>query len=169
MMRWGIESRSHWRLSLKSEWTTLWLWCAIAGFIRPFTGVGHEEVELVGSVSPKRWWKEQQRQKSIFAGWRKSPSASKLVVWRSLAAFLPCCFLLWVPFISCQNPSFTVLTLELFIIQIENRGNRQGVNRMRLGIWHPPCGFAPTSHYEIWPLLLYLISTIVCEFQYVCL
>lgn len=109
--------------------------------------------------------KSSKRQKSIFAGWMKIPLASKTLVWRSLAAFLPRCFLLWVPFISCQNPSFTVLILELFIIQIENRGNHQGVNHMRLGIWHPPHGCAPTSHAELswveWPFLLYLISTTV--------
>lgn len=125
---------------------------------------GHGEEVWVGglvSVGRRVVWsidgKKQQRQKSIFAGWMKIPSASKPVVWRSLAAILPCCFLLWVPFISCQNPSFTVLTLELFIIQIENRGNRQGVNHMRLGTGHP----APISHSELWPFLLYLISTIV--------
>jgi len=38
-------------------------------------------------VSFKHWWKEQQRQKSIFGVWMKIPSACKLVVWTRTAAF----------------------------------------------------------------------------------
>lgn len=66
--------------------------------------------------------KERENQKkSIFAGFMKNLWAFKLVVWRCWAAFLPCCVPLRVPFISCKNPSCTVLTLELFVIQTEKQ------------------------------------------------
>lgn len=159
VMRWYSRMPKSREIVVKSEWTTSWLWCAT--FIKPprtlpalcQSGGARRGYGGWGwGFSLKHWWKEQQRQKSIFAGWMKIPSASKLVVWRSLAAFFLCCFLLWVPFISCQNSSFTVLTLELFIIQIENWGSHPGVDHIQLRIWHH--------------MVVHLLHTLSCNLFY---
>lgn len=89
----------------------------------------------------------------------KIPSASKLGVWRSLAVFLLCYFLPWVPFISCQNPSFTVLILQLFIIKIENGGNHPRMDRMQLGMWHAAHDCAPSPFSELYPFLFFFTSS----------
>lgn len=57
--------------------------------------------------------------------------------------------------------AFTVLTLQHFIIQIENRRDCQKVNHMSLETRHPQHDCAPTSHSEQWPFQFWLITNTV--------
>lgn len=87
-----------------------------------------------GGIVRRWWWMEmgglvwsidgkssKDKNQYLQGGW-KFPQLPSPVVWRSLAAFLPCCFLLWVPFISCQNPSFTVLTPDSLSYRLKTEG-----------------------------------------------
>lgn len=91
--------------------------------------------------------KSSKDKNQYLQGWMEIPSASRLVVSRSLAAFLLCCFQPWVPFISCQNPSFTALILELFIIKTENRGNHPGA----------------VGNFGIHHMIVHLLHTLSCN------
>lgn len=151
---------------VKSVWITSWLWCAT--FIKttqdtggPVPEGGHGEVAVVvvagdGGLVWSTVERSSEDKNQYLQGWMKIPSASKLGVWRSLAVFLLCYFLPWVPFISCQNPSFTVLILQLFIIKIENGGNHPRMDRMQLGMWHAAHDCAPSPFSELYPFLFFL-------------
>lgn len=141
---------------VKSEWTTSWLRCAT------FVKTTQDTAGPVLEGGTERWWLEmgmgglvwsidgkssKDKNQYLQGGWKFPQLPNRLSggVWLLL---LPAVFYSGCPFISCQNPSFNVLTPELFIIQIENRGNRQGVNHTRLGIRRPPhMVVQPTSHH----------------------
>lgn len=109
-------------------------------------------------VSLKHWWKEQQRQKSIFAGWMKIPLASRLVVWRHTAAFFYRCFppcllsLAKIPPSLCLLPSF--LSYRLKTERIVERWITYDW-KLHIMVVHL------FSHSELWPFQLHLVTTAV--------
>lgn len=140
----------HWHCPIKKQRQTQRHWTNSPFWISP--AVPSSEIGVCrGGVWGLFWWREQQRQKSIFA--RVDGNSLPFLSRGAWLLFLSADFCRGCPLSHARIPPSLPLfwsSLFLFFIfyftEIENQRNGPGVSHAQLGILHPPHDCAPSSN-----------------------